>query len=244
MFGGRVGLTRARRCPRAMPAGGGTPGLPHHPSFEEHEVDKGMLRARIAELKAQNQVLEGKQRKAFNSAFNHSQNFGHLRGDLANMEDRRKFIRIGSCENPAPYGQMAPKMKGPPPHEWYQRQVSMVRDTTRRLLAKEDGTAEPAPTPYLTTRDRSIVSNFSSHSGLTANEVARRSDHVLLGLRSTNSAGANRRPGGKPAHLPSGHYAFQEPTGNLLTRYGSTNFGKCRSHVSNVIRSGSMPALL
>lgn len=220
------------------------PGLPHHPSFEEYEVYRGTLRAKIAEMRSQNEALEARQKEVRRSALKHSKSFDGLRADLAGMEDRRKFIRIGSCENPAPYGQMAPKMKGPPPHEWYQRQVDMVRETTRRLLAEEEGTASPRPRPDRTHRDRNIVSNFSCHSGLTANDLARRSDHVVMGLRSTNSAGANRRPGPRPSHLPTGRYAFQQETGNLMTRYGSTNFGKCRSHVSSVIRSGSMPALL
>eukprot|EP00928_Gymnodinium_smaydae_P070535 TRINITY_DN54347_c0_g1_i1.p1 TRINITY_DN54347_c0_g1~~TRINITY_DN54347_c0_g1_i1.p1 ORF type:complete len:235 (+),score=32.50 TRINITY_DN54347_c0_g1_i1:116-820(+) len=226
------------------------PGSPLCASIEERQADLGSTRARIAAARERNAELELKKQQASSRCLKLSDMRRNMRADLVDLEDRAKFVRIATISNPSPIGQFSPNLKGPTPHDFYMRQVDLVRSTSSRLLETEaakvgGGSASSQPTSPFTVprerRERYIASNYSPFQGLTENSVQGLQDKVLLGLRSTSHWGSARKPGLVPGILPKGKYAYQEETNNYLAKLDAFEPGRTRTRISALSHVASGP---
>eukprot|EP00927_Polykrikos_kofoidii_P050453 TRINITY_DN44369_c0_g1_i1.p1 TRINITY_DN44369_c0_g1~~TRINITY_DN44369_c0_g1_i1.p1 ORF type:complete len:232 (+),score=31.61 TRINITY_DN44369_c0_g1_i1:211-906(+) len=217
------------------------------PSIDEHQADLGTVKARLDALKERNGQLEFLKKKSQQRCDTQDQQRLDLKHDLQDQVDRAKFIRIASVPNPSPIGQYSGTLKCPPPAEWYQRQISLVRNNTQTLLIKEDDPTSTVGAPNRTAewkeeRQRLIPHNFSPYAGHTQSSVRGLSDGVLLGLRSKGHSGSNRLPGPIPRVLPKNKYQFQEVTNSYLSRSGAFDVGRSRAYVSAITKSASSPS--
>eukprot|EP00929_Paragymnodinium_shiwhaense_P065592 TRINITY_DN32865_c0_g1_i1.p2 TRINITY_DN32865_c0_g1~~TRINITY_DN32865_c0_g1_i1.p2 ORF type:complete len:245 (+),score=50.17 TRINITY_DN32865_c0_g1_i1:90-824(+) len=235
------------------------PGSTAVPSIEEHQANLGLVRSRIAAMRERNALL-AKQTKSMRQKVSYQgDERAAARDALVDIDDRMKFVRIASVKNPSPIGQYAPNLKGPPAHEFYQRQVALVRNASQTLLSKEaeaaagkggakSGGAKVAggkhadPAAEWRT-ERHIASNFSPFAGNTMNGVRYMEDATLLGLRSHSHTGAHKKPGPVPRVLPHDMYDYQKHTNAYLARSGSFEVGRSRAHISAITHSASAAAI-
>merc|ERR1712232_1149652 len=177
---------QARRPGKMSAMSHPSPGSPKIPSIEEHQADLGATRVQVAQYRERNAELENLMKKVKKKSVLQTDQFFGLKANLVDLEDRKKFIVVAGCKNPSPIGQYSPNLKGPPPHDWYQRQIAMVRNSTTRLISAEDAKAsapkvdsdfkEPDTFSDAPHRVRPNPHNYSPWQGLTLNHVRRQTD--------------------------------------------------------------------
>mmetsp|Transcript_71487 Transcript_71487/g.184334 ORF Transcript_71487/g.184334 Transcript_71487/m.184334 type:complete len:234 (-) Transcript_71487:329-1030(-) len=211
-----------------------------YPSLEEHEAHKAFCKSKLAELREKN----ARHNETFQQIVRKCEAFskeakGH-RAAMVDMQDRSKFVQLI-------IDTVKPESKTfAPAHEFYQEQSGRVRERSLQLLNEEmtqSGGPSSQPVPRAqrkpAPRVRKCPANFSPFQGLTENEVMRKSDPVLLGLRSSLHWSGNRRPGTLPSLLPrdSPVHPFSEHTSAWKSRQGADTFGHSRARISELSRS-------
>jgi len=223
------------------------------PSLDEHEAKTNEYRRQIAELRQLNAKHEKHQRELAMSAASHQKTSDACVKSMADLVDRGKFVRVAAAASNV-------DDSGPAPHEFYQEQAGKIRLKSLTMLsteaedfARKNGSMGSSPPSRKTCAGlkrmvRGVPSNFSPFMGYTENHVRKQSDSVLLGLRSSISWQAGKRPGRLPCLLPrdsphDGH-RFASHTGSWMAKVGTLDHnGRSRAHISMMTSTRSSPGL-
>jgi len=222
--------------------------------MEEHEAHQSEARRLIQALREKNAEHEATKSRIAKKCNSHDENAFWTRRKLTDLDDRAKYLRIASVQNPSPIGQYSPNLQGPPAHGFYRESVSKLKEKSMRMLSDEAVKAgeafavkaassrEPARKNACTV-SRGVASNFSPFQGQTRTTLGRQSDATLLGLRSLTHWASSRRPGSLPAILPrdSDCHNFSSHTANWMSRMGSPEMSRSRAHLSSLTRAESSP---
>ncbi|CAJ1329174.1 unnamed protein product [Effrenium voratum] len=219
---------------------------PPYASTIEEEANLQEVRYRINSLKSQNEALRDEMKRVMKDNHKQTEKAFWARRHTQDLQDRAQYIRIATISNPAPIGQYCPKLKGPPPDEYYLDQIAKVRQKTQQQLMQEAARlkGQQLSPQGRAPRVKEIPCNFSPAIG-TESSVQKLRDPVLLGLRNQTHWNSNRKYGKLPELLPrdSETHGFKEHTNSWMARSGEASPARNRNYVSMMTRSRSQPSL-
>eukprot|EP00434_Breviolum_minutum_P005082 symbB.v1.2.004481.t1/scaffold254.1/size251309/4 len=219
---------------------------PYYPSTTEEEANVQEVKHQINLLKTKNEGLRDAMKNTMREIKANTEKAFWAKRQTFDLQDRAQYIRIATISNPAPIGQYCPKLRGPPPDEYYQDQIFKVRQKTRQQLMTEAAKlkGEPMSLGLNAPRVKEVPCNFSPALG-TESSVQKLKDPILLGLRNQTHWNSNRKYGKLPELLPrdSPDHPFKEDTNAWLARSGDEEPARNRKYVSKLTRSRTEPDL-